>query len=221
MTPPSTPWRGLPRNTPGASLACLLATFACLVSNPSAAQNTNAFELRDGDRVVWVGDTLVEREQRYGFVELLLTTHFPDRHVTFRNLGWSADTPQGQSRVGFDHDKSAEFWFQQLTNSIALLKPTVVLLGYGMANSFDGEPGLQTFITGLSRLMDAVQPTSAADRIRWVLLSPIPHEKLPAPLPDPAPHNEKLAAYTKAIKELAAQRGARFINLFEALAPRN
>ncbi|HZO83674.1 MAG TPA: hypothetical protein VFC26_00545, partial [Verrucomicrobiae bacterium] len=57
------------------------------------AQNTNQFELRDGDRVVLLGDTFIEREQRYGHIEYFFTTHWPDRNITFRNLGWSADTP--------------------------------------------------------------------------------------------------------------------------------
>src|SRR6266545_1573993 len=95
----------------------LLAALNGLLPERCAAQNTNVFELRDGDRVVLVGDTLIEREQAYAYAEYVLTTHYPDRHVTFRNLGWSADTPQGQSRVGFDHDKAPDSWFAQLTNS--------------------------------------------------------------------------------------------------------
>src|SRR6185503_14032823 len=91
------------------------------------ATEVKPFELLEGDRVVMVGDTLIERERAYGYIELALTTRFPARPVTFRNLGWSGDTPQGQARVGFDHSKPAEVWFQQLTNSIALLRPTVVL----------------------------------------------------------------------------------------------
>ncbi len=31
------------------------------------------FEFKDGDRVVLVGDTLVERDQRYGYLETMLT----------------------------------------------------------------------------------------------------------------------------------------------------
>src|SRR5688572_9035063 len=119
-----------------------LAVAASLTHHSGLAQNTNSLEFRDGDRVVLVGDTLIERENAFGYIEHMLTTHFPERHVIFRNLGWSADTPLGQSRVGFDHSKPPAFWFQQLTNSIAELKPTVLFLGYGMASSFDGEPGL-------------------------------------------------------------------------------
>ncbi len=203
----------------------LVWLFAMLCFGPGAppagAQNTNVFELRDGDRVVLVGDTLIEREQAYAYAEYVLTTHYPDRHVTFRNLGWSADTPQGQSRVGFDHDKSPDSWFAQLTNSIAQLKPTVILLGYGMANSFNGETAVAQFISDLNKLMDAIQQNAGATRVRWVLLSPVLHEKLPAPLPDPAPHNKQLAAYTKAIGELAARRDAHFVNFFESLQQSN
>jgi putative heme-binding domain-containing protein len=188
---------------------------------PGRAQTTNEFELRDGDRVVLVGDTLMEREQSYGFIEFLLTTHFPDRNVTFRNLGWSADIPEGQSRVGFDHEKPPSFWFEQLTNSIAQTKPTVVFLGYGMANSFDGEAAVPKFIAEMERLMDALQQNATAEKLRFVLLSPVPHEKLPGALPDPAKHNAQLAAYTQALKDLAARRNAHFINLFSVLGEKN
>src|SRR3954447_23766811 len=70
------------------SLICLAGFARCL-----QAQQTNAFELLEGDRVAFLGDTFIEREQTYGHIEYTLTTHWPERNVTFRNLGWSADTP--------------------------------------------------------------------------------------------------------------------------------
>ncbi len=206
-------------NAPRISLASIiLALCARFSAGAVLAQNSDAFELREGDRVVLVGDTLIERERTEGFIEYAATTSFPERPVTFRNLGWSADTPQGQSRVGFDHTKSPNVWFQQLTNSIALLKPTVVFLGYGMANSFEGESGLPKFVAQLGTLMDAVQQNSAT-ALRWVILSPIAHEKLPSPLPDPSAHNLQLSVYVKALKDLATSRKTHFVNLFENLAP--
>lgn len=80
----------------------LSSLFAIIVQQSvliSAAEGA-PFELKDGDRVVFLGDTFIEREQYYGWIELMLTTRFPDRNVTFRNLGWSADTPAGDSRFG-------------------------------------------------------------------------------------------------------------------------
>src|SRR5437899_428635 len=97
------------------------------------------FELLDGDRVVFLGDTFIEREQSYGYVEAALTSRFPDRNVTFRNLGWSADTPLGESRAGFDPPEKG---FDRLKEQIAAIKPTVAFIGYGMANSFDSEAAI-------------------------------------------------------------------------------
>src|SRR5207249_360428 len=55
-----------------------------------------------------------------------------------------------------------------------------------------------------------------ARNVRFVLLSPIRHENLRATrpgLPDPTEHNKLLEQYSKAIEELAKERGARFVSL--------
>jgi hypothetical protein len=120
MTPARDSISGIRKMAVRLILHGLLAAFiVALAPQRAAARNTNIFELKDGDRVVFIGDTLIERERLHGEIEFVLTTHFPDRNVTFRNLGWSADTPEGQSRVGFDHSKPPSAWFQQLTNSVA------------------------------------------------------------------------------------------------------
>src|SRR5207237_127082 len=157
---------------------------------------------RDGDRVVLIGDTFIEREQSYGYLEYLLTTEFPDRKVTIRNLGWSGDTPAGLSRLGFDIE-SPQKGLERIREQLAAFKPTVVFVGYGMASSFDGEAGLPKFTAELKKLLDAVEEISGKGQVRFVLLSPIPHEKLPAPLPDPAAHNAQLALYSQAIQSVA------------------
>ena len=198
-------------------LSGLLCAAAERTAAESAVESSRAFELRDGDRVVLLGDTLIEREQAHGFIELMLTARFPDRGVTFRNLGWSGDTPRGEARVSFDHIKPPENWFQQLTNSIAALRPTVVILGYGMASSFEGEPGVPRFVGELEKLMSAIQQNAGATRVRWVVCSPVPHEKLPPPLPDPTAHNIQLAAYTAALEQAASWKEGYFINFFAAL----
>jgi putative heme-binding domain-containing protein len=190
-------------------LLCLFAPLALFAAPASP------FELRDGDRVVFIGDTLIEREQHFGYVEMMMTQRVPDRNVTFRNLGWSADTPEGQSRVSFDWSKNSNEWFRQLLEQIKQVQPTVVVLGYGMANSFDGDAGLDRFTTSYNRLMDAILELNKDTR--FILLSPVRHEKLPAPLPDPARHNEMLASYVKVIQGIAEKRGAPFVNLFDAL----
>lgn len=51
--------------------------------------------------MVFIGDTLMEREKDYGRIERMMTPRFPERNVMFRNLAWSADAPEGISRVSF------------------------------------------------------------------------------------------------------------------------
>jgi putative heme-binding domain-containing protein len=180
------------------------------------AQPKPLLELRDGDRVALIGDTLIEREQTYGFVEERLTARFPERNIIFRNLGWSADTPAGESRASFDFDKPGR-GFELLKEQIKSVQPTVVIVGYGMASSFDGEAGLAKFKSDMNRLLDTVRSVATNKDLRVVLLSPVRHEALGAPLPDPTEHNKQLAAYTQAIRNLAAERKCFFVSLFDNL----
>jgi putative heme-binding domain-containing protein len=203
-------------NSRSAGLSLLLLAVAILPPCASfAAAPAKPFELRDGDRVVFLGDTLMEREKDFGYIELMMTLRSPDRNVTFRNLGWSADTPVGISRVSFDWPKGEGEMFRVLMEQVRQTQPTVVVLGYGMASSFDGAAGLEKFKTDYNRLIDGILALNK--ETRFVLLSPIPHEKLPAPLPDPARHNEMLASYAKAIEGIAEKRGYQFINFYERM----
>jgi lysophospholipase L1-like esterase len=127
-------------------------------------------DLKDGDRIVWLGGTLVEREQKYGYWETALHAAFPKINFTLRNLGWSGDTVYGDSRAGFDTPKEG---FKRLVDQTLALKPTVIFVSYGQNESFDGEAGLPKFEKGLESLLDALKPANARPvlitplRIRW------------------------------------------------------
>ena len=173
-------------------------------------------ELKNGDRVVLIGDTLIEREQLFGYVEERLTVQYPDRNVIFRNLGWSADTPAGASRASFDFDK-AGVGFAHIKEQISTIQPTLVIVGYGMASSFQGAAGLPEFKQQMNALVDMIQTTCTNKSVRFVFLSPVRHENLGAPLPDPAPHNAQLALYTQAVQGLAAEHKGTFVSLYDNL----
>ncbi|MEO6035809.1 MAG: PVC-type heme-binding CxxCH protein, partial [Verrucomicrobiota bacterium] len=191
----------------------IFVAVACFFScgKVRAEQPLQIFE---GDRVVLLGDTLIEREQEFGFLETRLYTRFAGRKFIVRNLGWSADGPAGDSRARFDFAQP-EKGFEQIKAQIVAIKPTVVFIGYGMANSFAGEEGLPKFKADLAKLIDMIQGVTTDKNVRFVLLSPLRHEKLPAPLPDPSEHNARLAIYSTAIAEVAKERGFPFISLFD------
>jgi len=110
-----------------------LLTLTCLVlAAVGPAKSAEPFEIKDGDRVLFLGDTLLEREGTYGYLETRMAEQFPDRRFTVRNLAFSADTPLGWSRASFDPPAKG---FERLKEQLALVKPTVVFLGYGMAAS--------------------------------------------------------------------------------------
>lgn len=171
------------------------------------------FQLLDGDRVAFIGDTLIERAQASDYIEALMTARYPDRNILFRNLGWSGDTVFGDARAGFG---TAADGFQQLRQQAYGFKPTVIFVGYGGNSSFEGDAGLPRFRAGLGKLLEMLEVTKA----KIVLLSPIRHEDLGSPLPNPDRHNQDLARYTAVIYDVAKERGHLLINLFERLGQR-
>lgn len=204
-----------------------LKVVVCLILTLLAAAISGAaevpFTLKDGDRVVFIGDRLIEGEQEAGWIELMLTTQYPDRSITFRNLGWNGDTPAGESRLGLSliqagREPPDEGW-RQLVRQIEEAKPTVVFLGYGMASSFAGDAGLPAFRDQMNRLLDTLQRVTPGARV--VLLAPLAHEALGSPWPDPAAHNRQLEAYSQALAGIASERNLRFVPLYDLTRARS
>ncbi len=198
-----------------------LVVSLLLALNISAA-SPPPFTLKSGDRVAFLGDTLIERMQEFNHLELRLTTAWPKRDIIFRNIGWSGDTPRGISRGGLSllqagREPADEGW-KQLQKQIELVKPTVVFLGYGMASSFENQP--EQFGQDM-RVLKAAIRKAAGGSVRFVVLSPLRHEHLGRGLPNPAAHNRQLAAHTKELREMAEVDGDAFVLLFDAPAQLN
>ncbi|HUS34022.1 MAG TPA: PVC-type heme-binding CxxCH protein [Verrucomicrobiae bacterium] len=186
----------------------LASTFSALSAEPAVRQR-QPFVLRDGDRVMFLGDTFIEREQLESFIETMLTLRFPTNQIIFRNIGWSADTPLGESRAGFDPPAKG---FDRLKEHIAAVKPTVVFLSHAMSASFNGRAGVAKFEADMRTLVKTLEEIAGAN-VRLVFLGPIAHEKLPAPLPDPAKHNEDLRLYNDVLRKLATEKNAFYVDL--------
>ncbi len=180
----------------------LSLAFAALVPAAPPAP----FEFKDGDRVVWLGSTLVEREQRYGYWETALHAAFPKANFTVRNLGWSGDTVHGEARGRFKFNDPT-FCFNQIVEPTLELKPTVIFICYGTNESFEGKAGLPKFEKGLEKLLDALAPAGA----RVVLFSPPPFEI--GRIPDAEKRNRDLDLYSKAIGRVANNRSLYFADL--------
>lgn len=191
-------------------LALLLGGL--LLASPHTIQAED-FQLTDGDRVVLIGGTLVERDIRDGFLETRLTARWPRLNITFRNLGWSGDTVWGDARAGFDTRAEG---FARLIDRTREANPTWIFVAYGGNESFDGAAGLPSFIAGLQRLLDSLDPLGA----KVVLLTPTRREAVPgmkAPAVDVA--NQSLKLYAEAIAQVAAERGHRLLDVGDFITP--
>ncbi len=172
----------------------------------------DADSFEDGDMVVLLGNTVIERAHNYGHIETSLTLAADKKNLKFRNLGWSGDTVFGHARSYFGPPQEG---FDRLVADLVRLKPNVVIVCYGAVAAFEGDKGLAEFIAGYDRLLNMIKKASNPRAI--ILVSPPPAETLNAPMPNMNEHNKRLAVYSKAIAELAKKKQLGFADFFTVL----
>jgi lysophospholipase L1-like esterase len=173
----------------------------------SAAQSPT-LELREGDRIILLGNTLAERMQHFNHFEALLVTRFPELDLVVRNLGWSADTITLQPRP---------LNFGDAATHLERQKADVILAFFGLNESFAGEAGLGQFEADLDVYLKAHRTAryNGERAPRLVLVSPLAHERLERlPRVDVDARNRELALYTEAMRRVAASNGVPFADLF-------
>lgn len=197
------------------SLLLLLA-----ISLPAAAGDKAPFQ--KNDRVVFIGDTFAERAGLYGYIETLIHARFPELKLSFRNMGYSADTvgvhvadiQKGTTEDNRGSNRALNFG--PMPQHLKEAKADVIVMCFGMADSFAGKAGLDDFKTNLEFLLKhhSTQIYNGKTPPRFILIGPIAHEKMGGQFPDPAEHNESLKLYSDAMKKVAAERKLPFVELF-------
>ncbi len=192
--------------------------------------------LQSGDRVVFIGNTLVERARLFGHLEtsLQLAAGPEVKGLIFRNLGWSGDSVFGDARSYFGAPAEGR---DRLAKNLGEIKPNVVLLWYGTETALSVDQGWTNetangasqvsgsgleaskglFLQGYQSLLDSVRSATGEGVREIVLVSPPPFENLGAPRPDQTANNKNLASIRDGIRELAKKNNARFVDLFAAL----
>jgi lysophospholipase L1-like esterase len=174
-----------------------------------AKQSISPFELKSGDRVVFLGNYLFENDFQFGYLEMALTTRFPDKNVTFRNLGWTGDNVFGDGRSTFTNPPTP---YQHLIQNITKAEPTVVFLAYGGTEAQEGEAGLPKFTEGLNRLLDHIDSLGA----KTILLSTIP-VMIKDTSVNMTQRNADLELYSTAIAKISKDRGKPFIDIYKPI----
>jgi glucose/arabinose dehydrogenase/azurin len=182
--------------------------IAAVLPLAAVAAAPRTLELREGDHLCLIGNTLAERLQHFNGWETLLHQRFPRHQLVVRNLAWPADEVVLRPRAQGFGDPDQHLAFSQAD---------VVLAFFGFNESFAGPAGLDAFRRDLDTWLSATLKANYSGRgpPRVALVSPIAHENLRSPhLPDGSANNRNLELYASAMREAAARHGVVFADVF-------
>ncbi len=203
-----------------ARTAALLVAALVFLSNAFAGE----FFIRDGDRVVFLGDSITEQRLYTTYLEAYTLARHPDWNLTFRNVGWGGDTAWLRQRS--HPDEGALFAAgpeqqqtmveaavkQGLERDVLPLRPTAVTIKFGM-NDHSYQPFrediFRAYVRSQSELADVLQ--SAGARVAFLTPQPIEEKR---PDPDKDERNMSLRKFSDGLKEVAARHDAVFVDQF-------
>lgn len=107
---------------PQVKLTILICALFLFVTQAASGQSTN-FYLKDGDKVVFYGDSITEQSFYTNFIETYVVTRFPKLNVSFVNAGWGGDKIYGGGGGTID---------ERLRRDVFPHKPTVMTAMFGM-----------------------------------------------------------------------------------------
>ncbi len=180
----------------------LLATLACVLTCAWAARAE--VTLDQGATLLFYGGGMVERLLEQGDLEAYLQLANPQRDLHVRSLAWTGDEVGWRARP--------EGYVEHLRTLLARWPAQVVVLGYGMNESFAGEAGQADFRQQLEVCLREIERLHPGAQL--VLLSPIAVEKTSPN--DAAARNRNVAAYAATLHEAAEAHHAQFVDLFTA-----
>ena len=170
------------------------------------------FSIVENETIVFMGGTNMVRLQRAGYVEAMLTREFAEQKPRFRDLAWEADTV---FRLGTVAERWRPDGFGDLEGQLKRVGATTIIAQFGMLESLAGLSGIENFKKAYGELVDRFLSVKSVRQV--VLISPTPFEPPPDPLiPDLSKRNDDLERYVAAIKEIAAERNLRYVNLMTA-----
>ena len=183
------------------------------------------FFIKDGDRVVFLGDSITEQKLYTTYIEAYALTRHPDWKLWFRNVGWGGDTSWLRQRAHPDEKQlfAADEASQQkmvedsvgrgLTRDVLPLKPTVVTIKFGMndhAYQKFREDIFGAYVRSQTQLAKVLEASGA--RVAFLTSQPIEDKR---PDPDKDVRNQSLRQFSDGLKDVAAKQGATFVDQFD------
>ena len=187
--------------------ATVAILFLCM--QVASAAEKPAFWLKDGDTVVFYGDSITEQTLYDQWVELYTVTRFPKMRVHFYGAGVGGDRVTGGSGGTID---------ERLARDVFPHKPTVitVMLGMNDGSYRDNADEIQTTYTkGYEHLLESMEEHAPGARI--TLLGPSPYDDVTRAAWFPGGYNGVMQHYAEIDGRLAEKYHGSFINLNPAV----
>ncbi|WP_406700655.1 SGNH/GDSL hydrolase family protein [Singulisphaera sp. Ch08] len=183
--------------------ARIVAYLALALAPPALADEP--FYLKDGDRVVFYGDSITDQRLYTTFVETYVVTRFPAMNVSFVHSGWGGDRVTGGGGGPID---------LRLKRDVLAYRPTVLTIMLGMNDGsyrpFD-EKIFQTYANGMERIVEKVK--AELPEVKITLIRPSPFDDVTRPPVFEKGYNAVLVRYGDFLKELAEKEHAKLADL--------
>lgn len=175
---------------------CLAAVVLAIATVISASPDN--FYLKNGDRVVFYGDSITDQRLYTTFVESYVVTRFPKLNVTFIHSGWGGDRVTGGGGGKID---------LRLSRDVIPYKPTVVTIMLGMNDgSYRAyeQPIFDTYSSGYEHIITSLK--TALPGVRMTLIQPSPYDDVTRQPTFEGGYNAVLVKYGQFLKDLAQKQ---------------
>lgn len=189
----------------GVLVSCL--TLGGVLSAPAQATDAGAvaksshktapFFLKDGDRVVFYGDSITDQRLYTTYIETYCLTRFPKKNFTFIHSGWGGDRVTGGGGGPID---------LRLKRDVLIYKPTVVTICLGMN---DGSYGpfkqniYDTYVNGYRHIIETL--LKELPGVRLTLLTAPAYDDVTRNPNFPGGYNSTLVTLGEAVRQLGQE----------------
>jgi len=147
--------------------------FACLFFLRVFVHAEDPFYFKNGERIVFLGDSITQNGLYISYVETHLLEEYPANQYTFVNLGLSSETASGNSEP--DHPWPRPCVHTRIDRALALSKPDWVIVCYGMNDGIYypfGEARFSDYVKGVRELIAKIKAVGA----KSIVMTPPPFD---------------------------------------------
>lgn len=184
------------------SIKCLCLAL-CMIASEAWAKDDSAFYLKNGDTVVFYGDSITDQRLYTIMIETYVATRYPKLDVSFIDSGWGGDRVSGGGGGPID---------TRLKRDVFAYHPSVVTIMLGMNDGgykAETESNDATYFAGYRHIVESLRAN--LPQVRITAIQPSPYDdvtRAPAiPVTGGYQYNEVLRSFGKWIANYAPQAG--------------